>query len=75
MAWGIWNKIKNGFINCFNWIKDKIVKPLIKVAPDIIKNIGPALANMPGKAGIIGKAMTTVSPIIQSLTKNNKQYD
>ena len=47
MAWGFWNKLKNGFKKGFTWIKNKIIRPLIKKAPDIMAQVGPKLATMP----------------------------
>jgi hypothetical protein len=28
MAWGIWNKIKNGLKKVGSWVNDKVVKPV-----------------------------------------------
>lgn len=67
MAWGFFNKIKRGFKKGFNWVKNKLIKPILKKAPDIMAQVGPMLANMPGKAGIAGKAMTFAAPILQTL--------
>ena len=39
MAWGFWNKLKNGFKKGFTWIKNKIIRPLIKKAPDIMAQV------------------------------------
>ena len=72
MAWGFWNKFKNGFKKGFTWIKNKIIRPLIKKAPDIMAQVGPMLATMPGKAGAVGKAMTVATPILQTLRGINK---
>ena len=36
MAWGIFNKIKKGFKKVFKFIKNKVIKPLLKHAPEII---------------------------------------
>ena len=34
--------------------------------------VGPMLATMPGKAGVVGKAMTVATPILQTLRGINK---
>ena len=68
MAWGVFNKIKKGFKKAFKFIKDKIVSPLLKHAPDIMSKYGPMLASMPGKAGVIGQAITTAAPFVETLT-------
>ena len=72
MASGFWNKLKNGFKKGFTWIKNKIIRPLIKKAPDIMAQVGPMLATMPGKAGAVGKAMTVATPILQTLRGRSK---
>jgi hypothetical protein len=51
MAWGIWNKIKNGLkkvggaiVKGVSWVNDKIVKPIVKpimsVATPILNAVG-----------------------------------
>ena len=50
MAWGLWNKIKNGFRRAFNWIRDKIVKPVIdKVIKPAWENVIKPATEMIGK--------------------------
>lgn len=83
MAWGLWNKIKNGFRRAFNWIRDKIVKPVrdkvikpawenvIKPATEMIGKV-PGIEKMPGKLGVvgkIGKGVNQFSPLIEKLLK------
>ena len=48
MAWGIWKKIKNGIQKGFNWVKIKIVKPVIEVAKPLAKTVLPAIGGVIG---------------------------
>ena len=41
MAWGFWNKIKNGFRSAGRWIKNKILTPLGRT----IKKVGKPMLN------------------------------
>jgi hypothetical protein len=40
MAWGLWNKIKNGFKKAGQWIKDKVIDPVVNT---VIKPFKPAI--------------------------------
>jgi hypothetical protein len=41
MAWGLWNKIKQGIKKAGNWIKDKVIKPVVNT---VIKPFKPAIS-------------------------------
>lgn len=54
MAWGFWNKIKNGFRSAGRWIKNKILTPLGRT----IKKVGKPMLNTAVKlAPVIGTAV------------------
>ena len=40
MAWGLWNKIKNGLKKAGKWIKDKVVKPVVNT---VVKPFKPVI--------------------------------
>lgn len=73
MAWGIFNKIKKGFKKVFKFIKNKVIKPLLKHAPEIMSQYGPMLATMPGKAGLVGKVMVGAAPLVESWTEKYRR--
>ena len=41
MAWGLWNKIKQGFKKAGNWVKDKVLKPVVNT---VIKPFKPIIS-------------------------------
>ena len=38
MAWGIFKKIKNAFKKASNWVKDKVINPVVNTAKKIINS-------------------------------------
>ena len=40
MAWGLWNKIKNGLKKAGKWIKEKVVKPVVNT---VVKPFKPVI--------------------------------
>ena len=65
MAWGLWNKIKNGLRKAGGWIKDKIIKPVVDT---VIKPFKPAItaavsAFNPAAGVIAGRVMDTAERI------------
>ena len=65
MAWGLWNKIKNGFKKAGSFLKDKIIKPVVN---NVIKPFKPAIqaavtAFNPAAGAIAGKVMDTAEKI------------
>ena len=73
MAWGLWNKIKNGFKKAAGWVKDKIVNPVIdKVVKPVVNNVikpfkpiiqGAASAINPAAGAAIGKVMNIAESV------------
>lgn len=63
MGWGFWNKIKNGVKKAFNWVKDKVVKPVVntavKLAPAIGGVVGAAVGQ-PAAGAMIGNVTQKV---------------
>ena len=56
MAWGLWNKIKNGFKKAGKFIKnaakvvtDKVIKPFKPIIGSVATAINPALGNVVNK--------------------------
>ena len=65
MAWGLWNKIKNGFKKAAGWVKDKVIKPVVD---NVIKPFKPAItaavsAFNPAAGAIARKVMDTAEDI------------
>ena len=54
MAWGFWNKIKNGFRSAGRWIKNKILTPLGRTIKKVEK---PMLNTAVKLAPVIGTAV------------------
>ena len=52
MSWGIWKKIKNGIQKGANWVKNKIIKPVIEVAKPVVKTLANKV--LPAVGGAIG---------------------
>ena len=51
MAWGIFNKIKNGIKKAVGWVKDKVIKPVVST---VVKPLKP----------ILGTVATAINPKI-----------
>ena len=65
MAWGLWNKIKNGFKKVGGFIKDKVLKPVVNT---VIKPFKPVIQGVvssinPTAGAIAGKVMDTVEKV------------
>ena len=65
MAWGLWNKIKNGLRKAGSWVKDRIIKPVVNT---VVKPFKPAItaaisAFNPAAGAIAGKVMDTAEKI------------
>ena len=62
MAWGFWKKIKNAFKKATNWVRDKVVRPVINTVKKIVtsepvKKVTGAVLNLaPAKGTAIGGA-------------------
>ena len=41
MAWGLWNKIKQGIKKAGRWVKDKVLKPVVN---NVIKPFKPVIS-------------------------------
>jgi hypothetical protein len=41
MAWGLWNKIKQGLRKVGSWVKDKIIKPVVN---NVVKPFKPMIS-------------------------------
>ena len=57
MAWGLWNKIKQGVKKAGNWLKgaaktvtEKVIKPFKPVITGALSAINPTLGNVANKA-------------------------
>ena len=65
MAWGLWNKIKNGFKKVGGFIKDKVLKPVVNT---VIKPFKPVIQGVvsainPTAGAIAGKVMNVAEKI------------
>ena len=38
MAWGLWKKIRDGIKKAAQWVKDKVIKPVINFGKKILKS-------------------------------------
>ena len=45
MAWGLWNKIKQGIKKAAGWVKDKVLKPVVNTVVKPFKPIISTVAN------------------------------
>ena len=65
MAWGLWNKIKNGLRKAGGFIRDRVIKPVVD---NVIKPFKPAItaavtAFNPAAGAIAGRVMDTAEEI------------
>ena len=65
MAWGLWNKIKNGFKKAAGWVKDKVIKPVVNT---VIKPFKPVIQGVvssinPTAGAIAGKVMDVAEKV------------
>ena len=59
MAWGLWNKIKQGFKKVGNWVKNKVLKPVVN---NVVKPFKPIISAVstainPKVGAIVSKGM------------------
>ena len=59
MAWGLWNKIKQGIKKAGRWVKDKILKPVVN---NVIKPFKPVISTVatainPKVGALVSKGM------------------
>ena len=66
MAWGFWNKIKQGFskvgraiVKGANWVNDKIIKPFKPVIKEGVRQLGNSFS--PELGNRLSQAVDTVS--------------
>lgn len=58
MGWGVWNKIKQGISKAFNWVKDKVVKPVTGFVRKIVAPIiGTKGQVMQASGNVLGKVL------------------
>lgn len=68
MGWGFWKKLKNGISKAFNWVKNKIakpvyekvIKPVFKVGKNLLPAAGAAVATAVGAPPQAGMAIGSV---------------
>lgn len=64
MAWGIFKKIGDGLKTAFNWVKDKIVKPVAKFLSPVAKPLAGVVKTLiPGSAPIVDLAEGAVEKL------------
>ena len=66
MAWGLWNKIKNGFRKVGGFIKDKILKPVVNTVIKPFKPVISAAASAINPA--LGAAVTTGMNVAEKIS-------
>ena len=66
MAWGLWNKIKNGFKKAAGWVKDKVIKPVVNNVVKPFKPIISAAATAINPA--LGAAVTTGMNVAEKIS-------
>ena len=66
MAWGLWNKIKNGIKKAGSWIKDKIIKPVVNTVIKPFKPVISAATTAINPA--LGAAVTTGMNVVESIS-------
>ena len=63
-AWGIFQKIGRGLKKAFNWVKDKVVKPVAKFLAPVAKPIASVVKTaIPGAAPIVNVAEKVVDKL------------
>jgi hypothetical protein len=77
MAWGLWNKIKNGFKKVGGFIKDKVLKPVVNT---VIKPFKPVIQGVvssinPTAGAIAGKVMDTVEKVGRLTSEKPKRTE
>ena len=64
MAWGVFNKIGKGLKKAFNWVKDKVVKPVANVIAPVAKPLASvAKTIIPGAAPVFDVAENVVKKL------------
>ena len=54
MAWGIFSKIGKGLKKAFNWVRDKIAKPVVNFLKPVIKPVGNVVKKLiPGSDVVV----------------------
>ena len=65
MAWGLWNKIKNGFKKAAGWVKDKVLKPVVNT---VVKPFKPVIAGVASAINpTLGAAVNTGMNVVEKL--------
>ena len=65
MAWGLWNKIKNGFKKAAGWVKDKVLKPVVNT---VIKPFKPVIAGVASAINpTLGAAVNTGMNVVEQI--------
>ena len=66
MAWGLWNKIKNGFKKAAGWVKDKVLKPVVNT---VIKPFKPVISAAASAINpTLGAAVTTGMNVAEKIS-------
>ena len=66
MAWGLWNKIKNGFRKVGGFVRDKILKPVVNTVIKPFKPVISAAASAINPA--VGAAVTTGMNVAEKIS-------
>ena len=67
MAWGIFQKIGQGLKKAFNWVKDKVVKPVARFLKPITKPLGTVVKTLiPGSSGVVDVVSDGIEHIANS---------
>ena len=67
MAWGIFQKIGQGLKKAFNWVNDKVVKPVARFLKPITKPAGTILKTLiPGSAPVVDVVSDGIEHIADS---------
>ena len=72
MAWGIFKKIGQGLKKGFNWVKDKVIKPIEKVISPVAKAVAPVVGSfIPGAEKVINTGVDLVDRLAGNSVPNN----
>ena len=67
MAWGIFQKIGQGLKKAFNWVNDKVVKPVANFLKPVIKPVASVVETLiPGSKPIVDVVSDGIEHIANS---------
>ena len=67
MAWGIFQKIGQGLKKAFNWVNDKVIKPVANFLKPVVKPLGSVVKTLiPGSSTVVDVVSDGIEHIANS---------